>query len=86
METMNYKEIERTGNIAIKWIMQDVDRNAGRIVRGCLADFMHYKLREDGFYMTNYKEILEEVRDTWEVPPQVGVRIEKAIKSLQHES
>lgn len=37
MEVMNYKEIERTGNIAIKWITQDVDKNAGRIVRGCLA-------------------------------------------------
>ena len=85
MEIMNYTEIERTGNIAIKWIMQDVDRNAGRIVRGCLADFMHYKLRDGDFWMNNYKEILEEVRDLWEVPPKVAVRIEKAIKSLQHE-
>jgi hypothetical protein len=52
-------------------------------------EIMNYKeieRTEGGFYMTNYKEILEEVRDTWEVPPKVGVRIEKAIKSLQHEN
>lgn len=78
---MNYKEIERTGKIATKWIGMDLGKESGRICQAYLSDLLHYKrVKDDGLYLANYREVLKEFSEE-DVSSKTRDRINNAINA-----